>query len=63
MPRCPFCKTYYYEKHGYFTCDCGEEIPERIYDYRRERRICGKKGSLCVMSGASGESVPHMETD
>lgn len=63
MARCPFCKTYYYEEYGHFTCKCGEEIPALVYKYRRERRICGKRDSLPVMTSACGEPFPQMETD
>lgn len=42
MPRCPFCKEFSYIEVGSYECRCGEELPERVSDYRRERCICGK---------------------
>ncbi|NYT10959.1 MAG: hypothetical protein GKC03_00225 [Methanomassiliicoccales archaeon] len=42
MPRCPFCKEFSYGETGPYICGCGEALPEMVYNYRRERCICGK---------------------
>ena len=42
MPRCPFCKEFSYGEMGWYTCNCGETVPDRVHDYRRERCLCGR---------------------
>jgi len=37
MPRCPFCGTYIPEENWSGRCPCGEELPENINQYMRER--------------------------
>jgi hypothetical protein len=37
MPRCPFCGTFVFKEDWSGRCPCGEELPENIDQYTRER--------------------------
>ncbi|MCQ5375665.1 MAG: hypothetical protein NO474_03605 [Methanomassiliicoccales archaeon] len=42
MVRCPFCGANVEILKDNVVCRCGEQLPEDLYKFERERCLCGK---------------------
>jgi len=61
MPRCPFCGRFIPAENWSGRCPCGEDLPENINQYLRERCPFMRTFPYPVEHSGSNELTDYLE--